>query len=286
MELTAQRDMPSLVKILLRIPGLKPDQISKGLKIPPLNVFSTEKEEEAQKLKSVLEKFGAACAIENTKALNKESKENNTRTAISTESYLKHHRHHRKFRWKFWAGIFFGIGFLAIITSYDFSCERKQTNYSNQYTASQHKNTAAISDRPHSGAPAYANTAKSNQELKKNIEKNPYNAEAWKNLAENLEKQGDTASARQAKESHERAVKTQMVLASLAKAFGTKVRVEVTEDAVYYRTTHNFTDDEFHAEAKKLMDSLNISFPGKNLIIENYTSDNRVQSAQLRPKQP
>jgi len=277
-ELTAQRDMQSLVKILLRIPGLKPDQISKGLKVPPLNVYSTEKEADALKLKSLLEKFGAACAIESTKML---PKEKDDKTTSSTEAYLKNRRrHHRKFRWKFWFAIFSFIGIFAFITSYDFSCEIKPSQ-PNQYKKPPAQNARAPVGVP-SNAIGDANVAKANHELKKEIEKNPYNAEAWKTLAKNLEKQGDTAAARQAKESFEKSVKAQQVLASLAKAFGNKVRVEVTEDAVYYRTSYDFTDDEFNAEAERLMDSLSVKFPGKNLIIENYTSDNRVQNAHLK----
>jgi len=122
--------------------------------------------------------------------------------------------------------------------------------------------------------------AKINSELKKN----PYNADAWKKLAENLEKQGDTVAARKAKESFEKSVKVQQVLASVAKAFGNRVRVEVTEDEIYYRTSYDFTDDEFNVEVEKLMDSLSVKFPGKNLIVENYTSDNRIQSRQIKSK--
>jgi len=275
--------MPSLVKILLRIPGLQPEQISRGLKVPPLLVFSTERGNDALKLKSVLEKFGAVCVIENTEAIKVERRNKET---TYTEAYLKHRHHNlKKFRWKFWSITFLIIGLFTLITSYDFSCERKAPNQPSHYTtnvpknaANAQKNTGATPNGQSSGIAA------ANHELKKSIEKNPYNAEAWKALAENLEKQGDTASAHKAKESHERAVKTQMVLAGLAKAFGNKVRVEIREDEVYYRTSYDFTDAQFDAEAERLMDSLNVKFPGKTLIIENYTSDNRVQTAHLKPK--
>jgi len=277
--------MASLVKILLKIPGLKPDDISRGLKVPPLKVYSTEKEEEVLKLKSLLEKFGAACAIENTKALAKErGNKKDDKTEVSTEEYLKHrHRHYRKFRLQFWLVIFSFIGIFAFITSYDFSCEIKQKQPNEKKVAPKAKTSSVPSNNI---VVAHAAAAKVNHELKKDIEKNPYNAEAWKNLADNLEKQGDTASARQARESYEKSLKAQQVLASLAKAFGNKVRVEVTEDAVYYRTGYDFTDKEFNAEAKKLMDSLSVKFPGKNLIVENYTSDNRVQKIQFKSNKP
>jgi len=288
-QLTAQRDMPSLIKILLRIPGLKPDQISRGLKIPPLLVFSSERGDDALKLKGVLEKFGAVCVIENTEALKVEK---NHKETTYTEAYLRQHRRgRRRFRLKFYSAIFVIIGFFAVITSYDFSCERKAPNQPSRATMKQPKNntaaaaataTAAPNNQPSNNNNQPSN--KTNNELKKNIEKNPYNAEAWKNLAENLEKQGDTVSARQAKESYDKAVKAQMVLASLAKAFGNKVRVEIREDAVFYRTSYDFTDEEFDKEAERLMDSLSVKFPGKNLIIENYTSNNKFQSAHLKSK--
>jgi len=273
--------MSSLVKILLKIPGLKPDDISRGLKVPPLKVYSTEKEEDVLKLKILLEKFGAACAIENTKALAKEKgKKKGDETEISTEVYLKsRHHHHRKFRYKFWVSIFSFIGISAFITSYDFSCEIKQKQ-PNERKMPKVKTSSGVPSN--AVVVVNAEAAKANQDLNKELKKNPYNAEAWKALAKNLEKQGDTASARMAKESYERSVKAQQVLTSLAKAFGNKVRVEVTEDAVYYRTGYDFTDEEFNKEAEKLMDSLSVKFPGKNLIIENYTSDNRVQNIQLK----
>jgi len=291
-ELTAQRDMPSLIKILLRIPGLKPEQISRGLKVPPLSVFSTERGDEALKLKSVLEKFGAMCVIENTEP---KKIERNDRKTTYAEVYLRQHRHgRRRFRLKFYSTIFVVIGIFAVITSYDFSCERKAPNQPSRSTMKQPKNnTVAVAvaaaaspdNQPSNNKPSNNQPSnKTNNELKKSIEKNPYNAEAWKNLADNLEKQGDTTSARQAKESYDRAVKTQMVLASLAKAFGNKVRVEIREDAVYYRTAYDFTDEEFDKEAERLMDSLSVKFPGKNLIIENYTSKNQFQSAHLKSK--
>jgi enamine deaminase RidA (YjgF/YER057c/UK114 family) len=298
-ELTKQRDMQALVKILLKVPGLNPDQVSKGLKIPPLNVFSAEKEEEAQKLKSLLEKFGAVCAIENTEAL---AKENRKKTAAHSAEFLKRRRRFRirRFVLKFWLAIFSVLGIFIFITFYDFSGESKPSQsqssqgrpiQSKQVLPSQTAKQVAQAAKMLDDALATviksqnaATVAKTNSELRKEIVKNPYNADAWKALAENLEKQGDTASAQQAKESHEKSVKVQMVLASLAKAFGNKVRVEILEDAIYYRTSYDFTDSEFHAEAKKLMDSLTFKFPDKNLIIENYTSDNRVQTVQLKPK--
>jgi len=291
--LTAQRDTRSLVKILLKIPGLKPNEISKGLKIPPLKVLSTEKEQDAEKLKGVLEKLGAVCAIENTKVLNKASSK---RATGPVTAYIKIRQRRRMiYRYNFWIVIFSIIGVLAFITYYEeifgigsHAPPRPVSQPVSQVVSQVVQTTKAeqsgkmLEKNEPQRTPTPANLTKANVELKKDIMKNPYNAEAWKTLSENLEKQGDTVSARQAKHSYETAVKAQMVLASLAKAFGNRVRVEITEDEVFYRTSYDFTEKEFQAEAEKLRDSLSLKFPGKNLVIENYTSDNRVQSIKLK----
>jgi len=307
--LAAQRNTQALIKILLKIPGLKPDEVSKGLKKPPLNVLSTEKEHEAEKLKGVLEKLGAVCAIENTKALNRGV---NKRATGPVTAYIRiRHKRRMLYRYNFWIILFFVIGALAFLTYYEdiFGSGSHPHPHPASQPVSQTLQTTAVAQgakildnlqtttlaqgakildkiiQPRTSTPA--NLAKANAELKKDIMRNPYNAEAWKTLSENLEKQGDTASARQAKHSYETALKAQMVLASLAKAFGNRVRVEITEDEVYYRTSYDFTEREFHDAAERLRDSLNLKFPGKHLVIENYTSDNRFQSVRLKsPDKP
>jgi hypothetical protein len=282
--------MQSLIKILLKIPGLQPNQISSGLKVPPLKVFFADNEQDAEKLKNLLEKFGAVCTIEDTKKMVSKKEESEKKVTGSMEAYLKHRHHHSlKFRRKFWISILSIFVVFAIITSIDFSCENKQIQQNqpkNQIAQSvnipdsEPEPDSKPQNKNNSTAAVSANIAKINSELKKN----PYNADAWKNLADNLEKQGDTVAARKAKESFEKSVKAQQVFASLAKAFGNKVRIEVTENEVYYRTSYDFTDDEFNAEVVKLMDSLSVKFPGKNLIVENYTSDNRIQSKLIKSK--
>ena len=285
--MATQCDMQSLVKILLKIPGLQPNQISSGLKVPPLNVFFADNEQDAEKLKTLLEKFGAVCTIEDTKKMVSKNQEEEKKITAPMEAYLKHRHHHSlKFRRRFWISIFLMVGIFAIISSINFSCDNKQIQQ-NQPKIAQSVNIPDDAPEPDSkpqnktnAVATTADVAKINSELKKN----PYNADAWKKLAENLEKQGDTVAARKAKESFEKSVKVQQVLASVAKAFGNRVRVEVTEDEIYYRTSYDFTDDEFNVEVEKLMDSLSVKFPGKNLIVENYTSDNRIQSRQIKSK--
>jgi len=284
--------MPSLVKVLLKIPGLKPDDVSRGLKAPPFKVFSTDQEDYVEKLKNILEKFGARCAIENTKALRRErddSEDESKRASI--EEYLKNRRSsHRKFRRNFWLTMVSIIVVFVFLSFFDFSSSKK-ANPSNQPKRQVSQTTRVVSDRQSddtkndaskSNANSNANAAKVNAELKKEIQKNPYNAEAWKDLAENLENQGDEEAAQQARESYTKVVKMQMVLANLAKAFGNRVRVEVTEDVVFYRTAYDFTDEQFYREAGKLMSSMNEKFPGKDLVVENYTSKNKFQSVKLK----
>jgi len=280
--------MPSLVKVLLKIPGLKPDDVSRGLKAPPFKVFSTEQEDYVEKLKTILEKFGARCAIENTKALRRERSDSEDESKrASIEEYLRNRRSHsRRFRRNFWLTMVSIIVVFTILSLLDFSGNKK-TSPANQPKKQVSQTTRVVSDRPSNNTKndepkSNANEAKANAELKKEIQKNPYNADAWKNLAENLEKQGDEDAARQAKESYDRVVKTQMVLANLAKAFGNRVRVEIKENEVFYRTAYDFTDEQFYKEAGKLMNSMDEKFPGKDLIVENYTSDNRFQSIKLK----
>ena len=289
--MATQCDMQSLVKILLKIPGLQPSQVSSGLKVPPLNVFFADKESDAEKLKNLLEKFGAVCTIEDTKKIVKKN-ESEKKVTAPMEAYLKRRRHHSQiFRRNFWIAMFLMVGIFAIIASIDFSCENKQIQQNQpKRQIAQSVNIPDNAPEPDSKSQKKNNATAVSEDIAKinsELKKNPYNAEAWKNLAENLEKQGDTASARKAKESFERSVKAQQVLASLAKAFGNNVRVEITENAVYYRTAYDFTEKEFYAESAKLLNSMSEKFPGKDLIVENYTSDNRFQSVELKsPTKP
>jgi len=280
--------MQSLIKILLKIPGLQPSQISSGLKVPPLNVFYADKELDAEKLKNLLEKFGAVCAIEDTKKIVRKN-ESEKKVTGTMEAYLKRRHHHsQKFRRNFWISILAIFVMFALITSIDFSGKNKSNHPSSNQPRQAVQSTRTPSDyvppsneknqKKNYATATTADIAKINNELKKN----PYNTDAWKNLADNLEKQGDSAAARKAKESFEKSVKAQQVLASLAKAFGNNVRVEITEDAVYYRTSYDFTEREFYAESAKLLNSLNEKFPGKDLIVENYTPANKVQHVELR----
>ncbi len=272
--LATQRDTQSLVKTLLKVPGLTPEQVSNGLRVPPFNVLSMEKEDQVEKIKSMLEKFGAKCQIEKIGAKDT-YREPFNRNYDQTKSLVIAKKF--RIRWRFWVIVFIITAIMALPTIYFSKNSGKGPKPNKQQTA----NTPKQSSKP-TAKPTAKATAKINDELKKDLVKNPYNASAWKTLSENLEKVGDTAAARVANESYERAMKAQLVLASLAKTFGNNVRVEIAEDAVYYRTSKDLTDAEFHEEAAKLRDSLNTKYPGKTLIIENYTADNRLQSVRLK----
>ena len=277
--LATQRDTQSLVKFLLKVPGLSSEQVSKGLRVPPLDVLSLEKEEQVDKIKSMLEKFGAICEIEKDKAKN-ELKETQSKK-YKLEKKAKDHTQSliiaNKFRirWRLWVITFIILAVFAFSSVYFPGGNEKKTKPNKSQKALIHK-------APAPEKTAAKTTVKIDDELKENLVKNPYNTDAWKTLSEHLEKEGDTAAARVAKESYEKAVKAQMVLASLAKTFGSNVRVEITEDVVFYRTSKDLTDREFYAEAAKLRDSLNTKYPKKTLIVENYTMDNRLQSVKLK----
>ena len=267
--LEEQRDMQSLERTLFRLPGLNLEIVARGLKYPPLKVLSTENEGQVQSIKNVLEKFGAICEIED---VDKTKRKNETSGTAAVSLKKK-----KNFEWQFWLTIFGILGFFLATAIY-FS--------SDNYDIPQQKSVKAQTVQVHgviSGRDEFkTNAEKSKEELRQDLVKNAYNADAWRVLSEKLEEEGNEAAARTAKENYERAVKAQMVLSSLAKAFGNNVRVEITEDAVYYRTSRDFTESEFYQEASRLRDSLSATFPGKrNLIIENYTSQNIVQRVRL-----
>ena len=283
--LTTQRDMQSLVKLLLRIPGLSPDQVAVGLKIPPLKVMSVELEEQAQAMKNTLEKLGAICEIEDAEIA--EQKREMEKFVILKKEVEK------KFELHFWLAILAVLS-LFVFSVFYFSNDKHKPHFKHKKTQTSQtsQSTGRAGNAPSTTTGTHAEqkkdssdlVAKSKENLKEDLVKNPYNADAWKALSENLEKEGDTASARAARESYDKAVKAQMVLSSLAKRFGNNVRVEVTEDAVFYRTSKDFTEAAFYHEASKLRDSLSTKFPGKKkLVIENYTSDNQVQRVELEP---
>ena len=276
--LTTQRDMQSLVKLLLRMPGLNSDQVAMGLKVPPFKVLTAELEEQAQALKNTLEKLGAICEIEDTETA---ARKHEAEKLVIFKKEVE-----KKFELQFWLAI------LAVLSLFVFSVfyfsndkhkpyskpKKTQTSQTSQSTGragNTHSPSAGTHAEPKKDSSNLA--TKSKEDLKGDLVKNPYNADAWKALSENLEKEGDMVSARAARESYDKAVKAQMVLSSLAKKFGNNVRVEITEDAVFYRTSKDFTEAEFYHEASKLRDSLSTKFPGKkSLVIENYTSSNQV----------
>ena len=287
--LTAQRDTQSLVKILLKVPGLSPEQVSKGLRVPPFDVLSIESEDQAKKIKGMLEKLGAVCEIENLKQKNeleeiqRKKRELEKRAEEHTESIVIANNKFRA-KWRFWIIVFAITAIMAFSSIYFSDGNKNRTMPKQTKPLIVQVPKASIPAKP--SAPAQTpppEAADSKHDLKKDLVKNPYNASAWKTLSEHLEKEGDTAAARAAKESYEKALKMQLLFASLAKTFGNNVRVEIAEDAVYYRTSKNLTDEEFYREAAKLKDSLSAKFPGRSLVIENYTNDpnNRVQSVRL-----
>jgi hypothetical protein len=287
--LTQQQDMQTLVKVLLRIPNLDSEKISRGLKFPPLVVISTAQEDQAQKIKALLEKLGAICTVEKAMIA---SYEKSILIPIKKEK--------EKNSWGIWL-ILLAVVVIGGIINHYFNAEKDVQKQKNKPMASVESTEGTGTESAEPSEPAgqkpptakeksvaeetvkaEENAAKSKNELKNDLSKNPYNSSAWKALYEKLESEGDTASASKAKESYDKAVKTQLVLSSLAKAFGNETRVEISEDAVYYRTNKKLTDSEFYYEAEKLRESLNSKFPNKDMVLENYGKENDIQSIRLK----
>jgi hypothetical protein len=282
--ITTQRDLKALVKYLLELPGLDSDRVSRGLKVLPFEILSVEQETQAREIQATIEKFGALCTVEDT----------NAPTQRLTPLNIPIPVRRRK---KSYNGIYLGVGSIivtAIILGLSFDYFASQEKYNPQKASQkaaqaprpvperppveQEKPTETEAEKPQAEQP------RNSEDLKKELSKNPYNPDTWKTLSENLEQMGDTVAARKAKESYEKAIRTQRALSSMAKSFGNSIRVEITEDAVYYRTSRDFkTEDEFYFEASKLRDSLSAKFKGRKLIIENYTSNNSVQRVELEP---
>lgn len=256
--------MQMLVRTLLRMPGLTSAEVSRGLKAPPLKVLSTEQEQQAQSLKTILEKFGAICRIENTEVLLKKREQSSKFVAPAKKKKRRH------------GTVFWLIGFLVLFFLVFATLTDKQKQPIKQTAATDPIKQGFV---PVTAAAEFKNSS----DFKKELEKNPYNPDTWKAYSEKLEAEGDSAGGLVAKEFYNKAIKNQMILASLAKTFGNNVRVEVTEDAVYYRTSKNFTESEFYDAAAKLRDTLSVKFKGKNLIIENYKTNGKIQRIEMEP---
>ena len=292
-KLSAQRDMKTLVKFLLSLPGMDSAKISAGLKVPPLLVLSTEYEQEATKMLDTLEKYGAVCELENTEEVHKHKHEHeHAQTATSKKNSGSSKL--------FLILIMFVLLFVFVI-SYFFSYNKYEINIGQIQLEAENfitnptgwigstindpaglLNRVIVEDSTVQRDKDEAMSAQMNRDLKKALVKNPYNDSVWKILYEKLEREGDSAGAKSARESHARAVKAQQVLLNLARGLGDEVRVEIKDNAVHYYINKELTDSEFYAEAVKLKKNLNSRFPGKDLILDNYASKNKTQSVIMK----
>jgi len=282
-KLSAQRDMKTLVKYLLSLPGLDSSKISAGLKVPPLHVLSTEHEQEATQMRETLEKYGAICEMENTEAVQHQKHvSEQVQVVPAKKSFFGENK------W-FLILVVAVLLFVSVISyffgysKYDIRVAQIQVEAGNfmanptGWIGRTISDPAGLIDRivvkDSTGKEDNGEALNSqiNRDLKKALIKNPYNDSAWKALYEKLEKEGDAAGAKAARESYERAVRAQHVLSNLARGLG-EVHVEIRENAVYYSINKELTDSEFYAEAVKLKKSLNSRFPGKDLILENHAS--------------
>jgi hypothetical protein len=292
MKLSAQRDMKTLVKYLLSLPGLDSTRISAGLKVPPLLVLSTEYEQEATKMLDTLEKYGAVCEIENTEAVHPH-KHDSGPVHVPTSK-----KNTAGSKWFF--VLVAAVILFVFIISYFFSYNKYEIRIGQIQLEAENfitnptgwigntisdpaglLNRVIVEDSSVQKDKAETMNSKINRDLRKALIKNPYNDSAWKALYEKLEKEGDTAGAKSAKESYSRAVKAQQILLNLARELGDDVHVEIKDNAIHYHINIELTDSEFYAEAVKLRKKLNSRFPGKNLTLENYVSESKVQSVTL-----
>ncbi|MDR2555687.1 MAG: hypothetical protein LBC64_09705 [Fibromonadaceae bacterium] len=292
-KLSAQRDMKTLVKYLLSLPGLDTGKISAGLKVPPLLVLSTDYEQEASQMLATLEKYGAVCEIENTEAVHQHHHEHEHAQVATSKKDSGGSK-------LFLVLIAFVLLFVSVI-SYFFGYNKYEINVGQIQIEAESFitdptgwvgntisdpaglfNRIIVEDSVEQRNREEAMSAQLSKDLKKALVKNPYNDSVWKVLYEKLEREGDSTGAKSAKESHAKAVKAQQVLLNLARGLGDDVRVEIRDNAVYYRVNKRLTDSEFYAEAVKLKRSLNSRFPGKDLILENYASEDNVQSVTMK----
>jgi len=286
-KLSAQRDMKTLVKYLLSLPGLDSGRISAGLKVPPLHVLSTDYEHEATQMRDTLEKYGAVCDIENTDAAQQHRHESEQ---ILVPTYKRSIIGNKLFLILIIAVILFIsiISYFFSYSKYDIRIAQFQIEADNFLAnpaswigttvndPSGLLNRIVVEDSSVQKSKDQALSSQINKELRKALVKNPYNDSAWKALYEKLEKEGDSVGAKSARESHARAVKAQQVLLNLARGLGKDVHVEIRDNAVYYTINKQLTDSEFYEEAVKLKRSLNSRFPGKDLVLENHASNQRV----------
>jgi len=291
-KLSAQRDMKTLVKYLLALPGLDTGKISAGLKVPPLLVLSTEYEHEATKMLDTLEKYGAVCEIENTEAVHQHRHD-------SEEMQVAYSKKNSISSKLFLALIVFVVLFVSLISyffgynKYEIRIAQIQIEAEDFITnpAGWIGNTVSdpaglfhriiVEDSSVQKDRDEATSAQLSRDLKKALVKNPYNDSVWKVLYEKLEREGDSVGAKSAKESHGRAVKAQQVLLNMARGLGDDVRVQIHGNVVHYSISKKLTDSEFYEEAVKLKKNLNSRFPGKDLLLENHAGD-KIQTVTMK----
>lgn len=295
-KLSAQRDMKGLVKYLLSLPSLDSGRISAGLKVPPLLVLSTEHEPEAMSMMDTLERYGAVCEMENTEAMLQQKHSSGPVQVVASKKGIGDK--------KWFYAVIMAVLLMVFVVSYFFSYNKYEIHFAQiQIEAENFINNPAdwigsnvsdpaglfnrivVEDSSMKKDKGEDLNSKINKDLKKMLVKNPYNDSAWKALYENLEKEGDTAGAKAAKESHDRAVRARQVLHKLARTFGNDVQVEIKESAVHYSVNKELTDNEFYEEAVKLKKSLNARFPGKDLVIENHAKNSKGQNVTIKAGQ-
>jgi len=239
-----------------------------------------------------LEKYGAVCDLENTEAVHKHRHDSEQMHVVTSKKGPDSSK-------LFLIIIFFVVLFISVL-SYFFGYNKYEIRIAQIQIEAEDFitnpagwigntisdpaglfNRIIVEDSTVQKDKDEALNAQHSRDLKKALVKNPYNDSAWKVLYEKLEREGDSAGAKSARESHARAVKAQQVLLSLARGLGDDVRVQIHGNVVHYSISKELTDSEFYEEAVRLKRNLNSRFPGKDLLLENSAGDN-IQTVTMK----
>jgi len=86
--LGTHKDVPALVKTLIRIPGISAERILQGLQHPPLELPPVAQESQAQQIKDTLVRLGAICIVEQIREAPVSIKEKDKETLVDGSHLL------------------------------------------------------------------------------------------------------------------------------------------------------------------------------------------------------
>ncbi|HSQ42720.1 MAG TPA: hypothetical protein VLM37_10615 [Fibrobacteraceae bacterium] len=103
---------------------------------------------------------------------------------------------------------------------------------------------------------------------------NPYNLEAWQQLAAKYRRIGDEKSAKACNIKYQYSEQTQRMLEGIARYFGGKPKAKINVAQVHYTAQNNTLDDtSFHRQSESLYDTVHHLHPDKEFQMENQGLD-------------